>query len=73
MSIWLCATEKTVRVGMRGEEDWAMSTEEENEERNSCMKAALTGPSTEQIGLLDEGGYKYHLKILRQRKVFKSK
>jgi len=37
------------------------------------MKAALTGPSTEQIGVLDEGGYKCNLRILRQRKVFKIK
>lgn len=37
------------------------------------MKAALTGSSTEQIGILDEGEYKCNLRILRQRKVFKIK
>ena len=33
-----------------------MDTGDKNGEVNSCMKAALTGPSTEQMGVLDEGG-----------------
>lgn len=64
---------KNCKGGNEGEEDWALSTEEKNGERNFCMKAALTGSSTEQIGVLDEGGYKCNLRILRQRKVFKIK
>ena len=41
---------------MRGQEDGAVGTGDKSGEANSCMKAALTGPSTEQMGVLDEGG-----------------
>lgn len=35
-----------------------MGTEENNGEENPRMKAALIGPSTDQVGILDEAGIK---------------
>lgn len=39
----------------------------------TLMKAALTGPSTDQVGVLDEEGVKKYPKTLRQKSCQKIK